>query len=106
MIVQRHFAEQFVGQQLITKSSGSMSKQLFYWQRNAKGPSAEVDFLIERKGKIYPIEVKSGKSGRLKSLHMMLNTYENLDFGICLQNTLTSQKQDNIIFSPLFTDLS
>ena len=36
-----------------------MSKQLFYWQRNAKGSSAEVDFLIERKGKIYPIEVKS-----------------------------------------------
>lgn len=31
--------------------------------QEARGSNAEVDYLAVRKGKIYPVEVKSGKGG-------------------------------------------
>ncbi|MBN1465094.1 hypothetical protein JXA02_04985 [candidate division KSB1 bacterium] len=36
--------------------------------------SAEVDFLFSIDGKIVPVEVKSGAAGRLRSLHLLLNS--------------------------------
>jgi hypothetical protein len=38
--------------------------------REGKGAQAEVDFVVARNGKITPVEVKAGKSGTLKSLHL------------------------------------
>ena len=43
----------------------------------AKSSSAEVDYLAVMNGKIFPVEVKSGSSGRLKSLHLCLDNYPN-----------------------------
>lgn len=60
--------EQFVGQELLAYSNESEEKNLYFWQREARGSSAEVDFIINISGKIIPIEVKSGSTGRLKSL--------------------------------------
>jgi len=59
-------AEQFVGQEL----SISQKENIYYWSRRAKSSSAEVDFVVTIDGRIYPVEVKSGSSGRLKSLHL------------------------------------
>ncbi len=103
---QGQLAEQFVGQQLLSCKEASEMNQLYFWQRSAKSSTAEVDYLIVREGKIFPLEVKSGSSGRLKSLHLLLNSYENVATGLCLQNTFSSKKVDNIIFCPLFTDIS
>jgi predicted AAA+ superfamily ATPase len=52
-------AEQFVGQELLS----ALDNDLFYWAREAKSSTAEVDFLVEQGGQVYPIEVKSGPKG-------------------------------------------
>ncbi len=59
-------AEQFIGQQLL--SVHVFSPSLNYWVRQAKTSNAEVDYVISHGPLIIPIEVKSGKSGSLKSL--------------------------------------
>ncbi|MCJ7601381.1 MAG: AAA family ATPase, partial [Desulfobulbaceae bacterium] len=64
-------AEQFVAQELLAWHSS----ELFYWSRDARGSTAEVDYLVVREGKIYPVEVKSGAGGTLRSLHLMLEKY-------------------------------
>lgn len=44
-----------------------------FWVRESKGTSSEVD-IVYRYGKyVIPIEVKSGKSGRLRSLHQFVD---------------------------------
>ncbi|MEN8255269.1 MAG: hypothetical protein ABFR33_07345 [Verrucomicrobiota bacterium] len=52
---------------------------------NTSGSSgAEIDYLAVRDGRIYPVEVKSGSGGRLKSLHPMLQAYPNCPQGLVL----------------------
>ena len=91
-------AEQFVGQEL-----RSSSENLYYWSRDARGSSAETDYLIEREGEVIPIEVKSGKSGRLKSLHLLLNTYSNVKSAYVFTEDKYGELQEHKIrFFPLF----
>jgi hypothetical protein len=59
-------AEQFIGQHLL--SVQTLSPSLNYWVRQAKTSNAEVDYVVSQGPLIIPIEVKSGKSGSLKSL--------------------------------------
>lgn len=66
--IQGLLAEQFIAQQLKFISQKSASETLFYWLRDLKKQGAELDFIIQKSSKIIPIEVKSGKSGTLKSL--------------------------------------
>ena len=73
-------AEQFVGQELLAAGQN----ELCYWSREAKSSSAEVDYLIVREGEIVPIEVKSGVSGKLRSMHLLLKTYPNVSAGYVL----------------------
>ena len=61
-------AEQFAAQHLAYLENGLEEPQLFYWLRDKKNENAEVDFVISHLDKITPIEIKSGQSGRLKSL--------------------------------------
>ncbi|MEY4064437.1 MAG: hypothetical protein RIR26_645 [Pseudomonadota bacterium] len=97
-------AEQFVGQELIGESvTASESGHLFYWARNAKSSSAEVDYLVVRKGQVWPVEVKAGKSGTLKSLHLYLK--ECSGRGIVMQDLHAVQEQSNLVFCPLYTKL-
>ncbi len=46
--------------------------QLHYRAREKRGSSAEVDQLISQGSEIIPVEVKAGKTGSLKSLHLLL----------------------------------
>jgi uncharacterized protein len=62
-------AEQFIAQHLIAIEKSNISPELFYWLREAKSANAEVDFVMQSGQEILPIEVKSGQSGTLKSLH-------------------------------------
>lgn len=61
--------EQVVGQMLRTLFPLYKEPELYYWQREEQGASAEIDYVIEHNGEIIPIEVKSGSTGSLKSLH-------------------------------------
>ncbi|MFZ3089756.1 MAG: AAA family ATPase [Nitrospirota bacterium] len=65
-------AEQFVGQELTAYSNRHQQASLYFWAREKKGSMAEVDYVINIGSDILPIEVKSGKEGRLKSLRMFV----------------------------------
>jgi hypothetical protein len=91
-------AEQFAGQEL-----RAVSENLFYWSREARGSSAETDYLIEKEGEIIPIEVKSGKSGSLKSLHLLLHTFSNIKRAfVFTEDKYGELPEQKIKFLPLF----
>lgn len=46
---------------------------LFFWIREEKGTSSELDFVLPVENSLVPIEVKSGSHGSLKSLHQFLS---------------------------------
>lgn len=46
--------------------------ELYYWHREQRGSSAEVDFVIAIDGRIIPIEVKSGTKGAMQSMFKFL----------------------------------
>lgn len=91
-------AEQFVGQELL-----SAGQDLYYWSREAKNSLAEVDFLIDKNGKVYPVEVKSGPSGKLRSLHLCLTTYPDSPNGYVLSGAnFASLPEQKLEFVPLY----
>ena len=90
--------EQFVGQELQVNQPRYSPGQLFYWN-NDKG-QAEVDYVIHVDDIIVPIEVKSGKTGSLKSLHYFMKTYQSR-VGIHLSMRPLSVYQ-NILSIPLY----
>jgi predicted AAA+ superfamily ATPase len=65
-------AEQFIGQHLLFAQTHFPS--LNYWVRQAKTSNAEVDYIISHGPLIIPVEVKSGKSGSLKSLQQFVTS--------------------------------
>ncbi len=64
--------EQFVGQHLLYAGEFFDEPALQYWSREKRQSSAEVDYVISMGANILPVEVKAGKTGRLKSLHLFL----------------------------------
>jgi len=92
-------AEQFVGQELaITQGS-----DLFYWSREAKSSSAEVDYLAVVDGAIHGLEVKSGPPGRLRSLRMMLETYPNCAGGFVFSSAPYAElPEQKLTYVPLY----
>ncbi len=65
-------AEQFIGQHLLYDKVLYREPSLFYWNRQSKGSTAEVDYLIQAGSRIVPVEVKASKTGRLKSLQVFV----------------------------------
>ena len=72
IVFQGQIAEQVVGQALQTLSH-EKQYHFAYWFRDSKNSLAEIDFLTRWKSRIIPIEVKSGKTGHLKSMHLFMN---------------------------------
>ena len=92
-------AAQFAAQELIA----SHSSELFYWARDARGSSAEVDYLAIRDGRIVPVEVKSGAGGSLRSLHLMLAAFPNCADGVVLYSGVHSRlPEQRLTFMPLY----
>jgi predicted AAA+ superfamily ATPase len=90
-------AEGFVGQELICYESPDSKSQLYFWKRLEKNSTAEVDYLLQRNSDIYPIEVKSGHGGALRSLHLFLETHPHTLQGIRFssQNYSMTEKLDS-----------
>jgi predicted AAA+ superfamily ATPase len=74
-------AELFVGLELLKNAPVNLTGELYYWQRDERGSQAEVDFLIQKNSKIVPIEVKSGTSGKMQSLHLFMKEKQS-EYGI------------------------
>lgn len=70
-VYQGKIVEHIVGQEIIANNANLLSSILF-WVREKTNASAEVDFLFVKDGVAIPVEVKSGKAGKLKSLHQYL----------------------------------
>jgi len=88
------FVENFVAQQLVAH----FQEPLYYWR--SKGGKAELDFLCEFAGRIYPLEVKAGINPRSKSLR----SYD-IQFSppVLARSTLLNFKKDaKIINLPLY----
>ena len=65
-------AEQFTGQALLKQNPSYHLPELFYWTREKAQAAAELDYIWQNNNIIIPIEVKAGKTGRLKSLHYFI----------------------------------
>lgn len=65
-------AEQVVGQILRGIDPHFIEPTLYYWHREEKGSSAEIDYVIQHSNRVIPIEVKAGNTGSLKSLHLFM----------------------------------
>lgn len=93
-------AEQFVGQELRAYSDRHQECRLFFWARDKKNSSAEIDYIINIDTDILPIEVKAGKIGTLKSLRLFLEEKKSrLGLRISQEKLL---HKDNFLSLPLY----
>ncbi len=74
--------EAFVGQELLAYTHPRAKGQLYYWQREVRDSEAEVDYVIQQKSQIIPVEVKSGKGTTLKSMNLFLDAHPQSPYGI------------------------
>ncbi|MDD3877618.1 MAG: AAA family ATPase [Bacteroidales bacterium] len=92
-------AEQFVGQELLSAGFDD----LYYWARDAKNSAAEVDFVIQKNQEIIPIEVKNGPSGKLKSLHLLLENFNEIKHAFVFSEAVVGRvNEQKISFIPLY----
>ncbi|MCK5820742.1 MAG: ATP-binding protein [Bacteroidales bacterium] len=68
-------AEQLTAQELLAYRDYYLSPALFYWAREARNSSAEIDYIIPSGSYALPIEVKAGKTGSFRSMHIYLEKY-------------------------------
>jgi len=66
-------AEHIVRQELIGQNAED-NKKIMFWVRERKQSNAEVDILLPYQNYAIPVEVKSGKTGALRSLHQFVNS--------------------------------
>ena len=81
--------EQYIGQHLLFSQQPYCEPEVYYWIREKKNSSAEVDYVISEGTLIVPVEVKAGKSGTLKSLHLFLSE-KHRSFGIRFNSDIPS----------------
>jgi predicted AAA+ superfamily ATPase len=94
-------AEQFVAQELLACAPPDQEPTLYFWNREAPS-QAEVDYLIPSGSHVLPIEVKSGSSGTLKSLHSFLNTHPKSPIGMRLYGG-KAMREESIFHLPLYS---
>lgn len=92
-IYQGKIAEHIVGQELLASESNVLNN-LNFWVRQKVDATAEVDLVIQYDGLIIPVEVKSGSSGTLKSLHIFMDTAPH-DIAVRLYNGKVKLDQIN-----------
>ncbi len=86
--------EQFVFQQLLNEDSVNIC----YW--SADKSTAEVDFVIQSRGRIIPIEVKAEENLQAKSLKVYMQKF-NPDM-VVRTSMSDYRKQDKLINVPLY----
>jgi len=73
--------EQFVGQHLLYSGAEYEEPVAYCWLRETPGSQAEVDYITQVGTKVVPVEVKGGKTGSMKGLHLYLNE-KHADFAV------------------------
>jgi len=92
-------AEQFAGQELMLADG----ENVYYWSREAKSSNAELDYLAVVNDTIVPIEVKSVAAGRLRSMHLFLETYPEIKYGLVTSTQMRRELPSaRLKFIPLY----
>jgi len=73
LVNQGAVCEQFVGQHLLHALPFYQPPELHYWVREKPTAAAEVDYVVAAGPDIVPIEVKAGKTGRLRSVQVFMD---------------------------------
>ncbi len=102
-------SEQFIGQHLLYYNGEGKRPELSYWRRQRKSANAEVDYLLEHDEQVVPVEVKTGKTGHLKSLHQFIKEKGpsitirfNNDLPSFLELTADSHKKCQLLSLPCY----
>ena len=75
------------------------NESIYYFSKNGIG---EIDFLLQKKGQIYVIEVKSGKDyKRHSAINNIINKYPNIDNVFVLYNGNVF-KDNKIVYLPVY----
>jgi len=100
MLNKGNIAEAFTGTEMM-KYSGAFEKgQIYYWHREKRGSTAEVDYLTEQQGQVVPVEVKSGSTGKMQSLNLFIEEKKSPEgIRISLENF---SQYGKIIVIPLY----
>lgn len=64
--------EMVAGWEILKYMSPRTSHDLYYWENTSDGTTAEVDYLVPQDMLVMPVEVKSGVSGKMKSLRLFM----------------------------------
>ena len=87
MLNKGSLAEVFAGLEMIKYASPYAPAGLYYWHREKRSSSAEVDYLLAREGDVFPVEVKSGGTGKMQSLNLFMKERDSKrGFRISLEN--------------------
>ena len=92
--------EQFIGQELRAYADSYLKRGLFFWARDKKSSSAEVDYVVSVDALILPVEVKAGKTGTLKSLKLFMEEKKSL-LGVRFSQEQLSW-HDKVLTLPLY----
>jgi len=88
-------AEQVVGQQLVANGLWARNK-LHYWAKQTTSGVAEVDFIFENRGRMIALEVKSGSTGRLRSLMSFAESNPTATLTRVYSGTLKTEKHMHV----------
>ncbi|MDR1719351.1 MAG: AAA family ATPase [Dysgonamonadaceae bacterium] len=95
MINKGRVAEMFAALELQKSFPANSEPSLYFWHREEKSSTAEVDFIIQKGDMILPIEVKSGTSGKMQSLHLFMKEKHSVrGIRTSLENFATYDKID------------
>ena len=73
-----HAAEQIVAQELRVVLDRHYQDEQYFWERDKKGTTAEVDFVWQEGARLIPIEVKSGTNSHFRSIHSFVNLSDGI----------------------------
>lgn len=93
-------AEIAAGNELVKGRGPKEVPELYYWHREARASTAEVDYLIENKNLVIPIEVKAGTSAKMKSLRLFIEE-KRIPTGVRFSSDNFS-REGSIVSIPLY----
>lgn len=64
--------EMVAGWEIIKSLSPRTGHDLYYWENIADGATAEIDYLTTKDMQVVPVEIKSGTTGKMKSLRLFM----------------------------------
>lgn len=73
--------EMVAGWELIKYAPAKSQHDLYYWESLKNGTTSEVDYILSKNMTVLPLEVKSGTSGKMKSLRLFMKS-KNIPYAI------------------------